>query len=282
MRITAIAMKCTQAKITVTTSQLPGILIEKYAYSSGAIEPLPKHSHYEYQLGMCLNCQGEYYYRGANHSVPIGKLSIIHSGEVHSPSQRTFLPQPAFYLMMHIDPNVLQETVSEMGGSNVSVPFFTQPIFKDRILAQQFYSLCTSDRTTQLSRDSLLVDFLNCLVTQNRAYIPQSYKQVKLAIALVRDYLQANYTENISLKELADIAGVSRFYLSRLFRRELGISLSAYQTQIKIDRAKQFLAQGMSISTVATITGFYDQSHFGYHFKRLVGTTPGNYGKSKE
>ena len=280
MRITAIAMKCTQAKITVTTSQLPGILIEKYAYSSGAIEPLPKHSHYEYQLGMCLNCQGEYYYRGAKHSIPVGKLSIIHSGEVHSPSQRTFLPQPAFYLMMHIDPNVLEKTALEI-GSNVSVPFFTQPIFKDPIIAQQFYGLCTSDRTIQLSRDSLLADFLNCLVTQDKAYIPQSYRQVKPAIALVRDYLQTNYTENVSLKELANIAGVSRFYLSRLFRREQGISLSAYQTQIKIDRAKQFLAQGMSISTVATTTGFYDQSHFGYHFKRLVGTTPGKYGQSE-
>ena len=50
-----------------------------------------------------------------------------------------------------------------------------------------------------------------------------------------------------------------------------------YQTQIKIDRAKKLLSQGMPISTVATTTGFYDQSHLGYHFKRLVGTTPGNY-----
>ena len=273
-------MKTTQAKITVTTSQLPGILIEKYSYSAGSIEPLPKHSHYEYQLGLCLNCQGEYYYRGANYSIPIGKLSIIHSGEVHSPSQRTFLPQPASYFMMHIEPDVLNQTASAI-GSNVSVPFFTQPIFKDSILAQQFYSLCTSDRTNQLSRDSLLVDFLARLITQNCEYIPQSNRQIKPAIALVRDYLQANYTENISLNELADIAGISRFHLSRLFHRERGISLSAYQTQVKIDRAKQLLAQGMLISDVASITGFYDQSHFGYHFKRLVGTTPGNYGKVK-
>ena len=100
---------------------------------------------------------------------------------------------------------------------------------------------------------------------------------MKPAIALVCDYLQADYNYNVSLAELADLVGISRFYLSRLFCREKGISLSAYQTQIKIDRAKKLLSQKMSIATVATATGFYDQSHFGYHFKRLVGTTPGNY-----
>ena len=33
----------------------------------------------------------------------------------------------------------------------------------------------------------------------------------------------------------------------------------------------------MLVAEVATETGFYDQSHFGWHFKRLVGVTPGNY-----
>ena len=71
-------MKSIQAKITVLTSQLPGILVEKYVYSAGRVEPLPKHSHHEYQLGMSLDCQGEYFYRGAYHPIPIGNLSIIH------------------------------------------------------------------------------------------------------------------------------------------------------------------------------------------------------------
>ena len=272
-------MKTPQAKITVSTSQLPGILIEKYIYSAGAVEPLPKHSHQEYQLGMSFDCQGEYYYRGAYHLVPIGKLSIVHSGEVHSPSERTYLPQSASFLMMHLDPKLLEKTALEI-GNNTSVPFFTEPILRDRILAKLFYKLCIGDRLSKLTKDSLVLDLLARLVTRNKEDIPQSYKQAKPAISLVRDYLQSNYKDNVSLTKLADIAGISRFHLSRLFRREQGISLSAYQTQIKIDRAKQLLAQGMSISTVATATGFYDQSHFGYHFKRLVGTTPGKYGNS--
>ena len=273
-----------RSNVVVQTFQLPGMLIEKYFYSAGSIEPLPKHSHQEYQLGMSLDCQGEYYYRGAYHSVPTGKLSIIHSGEVHSPSERTHLPQPASFLMMQIEPTLLTTTAMEI-GKDISVPFFTQPVFSDRTIAQLFYRLCTSDRDSNLAQDSLLLDFLSYLVTPKQAQILDAGKKTQStlktthnAIAIVCDYLHANYADNVSLAELANIAGISRFYLSRLFRRQQGISLSAYQTQIKIDRAKQLLAQGMSISAAATATGFYDQSHFGHHFKRLVGTTPGKYG----
>ncbi|MEM7759128.1 MAG: AraC family transcriptional regulator [Cyanobacteria bacterium P01_A01_bin.40] len=275
-------MKTKSAQLTVSTSRSPGILIEKYSYSAGAVEPLPKHSHQEYQLGMSFNCEGEYFYRGAYHPVPIGKLSIIHSGEVHSPSERTYLPQPASFLMMHIDSILVAETALEINNS-ASVPFFTEPILGDRILIKLFYDLClvTETNSTNLTRDSLILDFLSRLITQNQEPLPTLERAEKPVISHVCDYLQANYQENISLAKLANIAGISRFYLSRLFRREKGISLSAYQTQIKIDRAKQLLSQGMPIATVATATGFYDQSHFGYHFKRLVGTTPRNYRKEQ-
>jgi AraC-like DNA-binding protein len=51
--------------------------------------------------------------------------------------------------------------------------------------------------------------------------------------------------------------------------------------QIRIDHAKKLLAQEISIAQVASEVGFYDQSHFGWHFKRLVGTTPSNYRKGQ-
>ena len=140
-------MKITQAQIEVETFQLPGILIEKYVYSAGKVEPLPKHSHREYQLGMSLNCQGEYYYRGAYHSVPIGKLSIIHSEEIHSPSERTYLPKPASFFMMHLSPNLLEETVLEIEDID-RVPFFTEPILQDRFIVKSFQNLCLATTTT--------------------------------------------------------------------------------------------------------------------------------------
>ena len=268
--------------ITVKTSQLSGILLEKYAYTAGTVEPLPKHSHQEYQLGMSFNCQGEYYYRGAYHPIPTGSLSMIHSGEVHSPSQRTYLPQPATFWMMHIDPSLLEQKASEI-NSNVRVPFFTEPIIGDRYVAKLFYNSCLAIQTdvSKLARDSAILYFFAALISYRAKLVSKSEPTEKQVIAIVCNYLQDNYQQNVSLTELADLVGLSCFHLSRSFHRQKGISLSAYQVQIRIDRAKRFLSQGLSISEVATMTGFYDQSHFGDRFKRLVGTTPGNYQKEQ-
>lgn len=77
-------MNIKRSQISLKVSQLPNILLEQYNYSAGEVQPLSKHSHQEYQLGMSFNCQGKYFDRGAYHIVPVGSLSIIHSGEVHS------------------------------------------------------------------------------------------------------------------------------------------------------------------------------------------------------
>ena len=278
------------AQVTVKASKLPGILVEKYIYTAGSLEPLPKHSHHEYQLGLSFNCQGEYFYRGAYHPIPIGNLSIIHSEEVHSPSERTYLPEPATFWMMHVDPSILEDIAAEIAHKPINLPFFTKPVLSDRFLQQLFYRLCIALEThsTELEKDSLILDFFSHLITHSTELAPQSYATVQpalskkprhCAISIVCDFLQAHDRENISLAELTKISGLSRFYLSRLFRQEMGLSLSAYQKQIRIDRAKKLLAEGKSITQVASETGFYDQSHFGWHFKRLVGTTPGNYRK---
>jgi AraC-like DNA-binding protein len=57
----------------------------------------------------------------------------------------------------------------------------------------------------------------------------------------------------------------------------VGILLHQYQTQIRVERAKMQLAQGVSIQQVAVEVGFVDQSHLTRHFKRFVGITPGKY-----
>lgn len=77
-------MRAKAADISVHAWQSNGILLERYSYTAGAVEPLPSHSHEEYQFGLSLNCVGSYQYRGAFHDIPIGNLSLIQSGGVHA------------------------------------------------------------------------------------------------------------------------------------------------------------------------------------------------------
>ncbi|GCE25873.1 hypothetical protein KDA_13570 [Dictyobacter alpinus] len=63
----------------------------------------------------------------------------------------------------------------------------------------------------------------------------------------------------------------------RSLENALGFPPHAYQTQIRIIHAKKLLADNLPLTEVALRTGFHSQSHLGWHFKRLVGITPGEY-----
>lgn len=91
----------TLASIELRLWELNGVVIERYRYSSGFVEPLSKHSHEEYQFGLSFDCQGEYYYRGQLHYIPTGSISVLQSGEVHAPSERLYLASPATFMMMY-------------------------------------------------------------------------------------------------------------------------------------------------------------------------------------
>lgn len=273
-------MKPTATTVTVHAWESEGILLEHYAYTVGAVEPLPKHSHEAYQFGVSLDCQGEYWYRGGRHVVPIGRLSVIHSGAVHAPSDRTFLAQPAHFTMAHLPPTWLMTVAEEMTEKRVEYPWFPE-VIDDVYLTRLFLHLPArvNRLTLQLEKDTVLWNFLTHLLTHynlNRPIIPPP-KPMPKAIALTREYLHAHYTDNIALADLANIAGLSRFQVCRMFKQTFGLTPTVYQIQLRIDSAKKLLAKGISIAAVATSTGFYDQSHFGRYFKRLVGTTPAKY-----
>jgi transcriptional regulator GlxA family with amidase domain len=97
------------------------------------------------------------------------------------------------------------------------------------------------------------------------------------AVRRLREYLEDNYAENVTLDRLAQIACLSPYHLNRVFCAEVGIPPHQYQTQVRVARAKALLSKGMPTKQVAVETGFADQSHLTRHFKRLMQVTPGRY-----
>jgi AraC-like DNA-binding protein len=93
-------------------------------------------------------------------------------------------------------------------------------------------------------------------------------------VARARDYLEAHFSENVSLALLSRVAGLSSFHLNRAFRIAYGLPPHAFQTQLRITRARKLLREGWSPSAAASEAGFADQSHLHRHFKRVVGVTP--------
>ena len=66
-------------------------------------------------------------------------------------------------------------------------------------------------------------------------------------------------------------------WIKLAFREATGLSPHHYLIQVRVERARQLLAEGAIPSMTALMTGFADQSHLTYHFKKHLGITPANY-----
>lgn len=100
-------------------------------------------------------------------------------------------------------------------------------------------------------------------------------------IRTVRTYITEHCAEDISLEALASLVHLSPTYLSRLFKRETGETLSAYIQDVRIERAKNLLCTtSMKIYEVAEQVGFSDPVYFSRTFKKATGVKPKDFRES--
>lgn len=95
----------------------------------------------------------------------------------------------------------------------------------------------------------------------------------------VFSYLVDNFSENISLSQLAKVLGYNEKYLSHTLHDLTGIHFRKLLNSYRIDYAKKLLSgsHDMTISAIATTCGFNSLNTFNREFKRLVGITPSEY-----
>jgi len=91
-------------------------------------------------------------------------------------------------------------------------------------------------------------------------------------------YFHQNYQTPLSRQEVARVMGVSEDYLSRIFRKEMGISPWECLNRHRIQKAKEFLSQTQeSITAVAGQVGFEDSAYFSRVFHQYTGQSPKTY-----
>ncbi|TNJ62036.1 helix-turn-helix domain-containing protein [Paenibacillus hemerocallicola] len=97
-------------------------------------------------------------------------------------------------------------------------------------------------------------------------------------VAKIMNYVAAHLKDDLSREELAEKVYLNPSYLSRLFKKETGQSLSDYIGQVRMEEARRLLSQtNMKIVQVAEESGYRNVSHFTKMFKRMTGVTPQEY-----
>lgn len=241
----------------------------------------PRHWHDELHLCAYVAGTGHLFLRGTGYRIVPGDFVVTPAGEVHENwvDEGTSISFRSAYL----DMTTFRTLLEESGGRGSSLPDFSQVLFQERPIHHRFLQMhrAMEGGASRLCQDELLLDFLRYLVVRCSCNPPGQQKlgNEGPAVNRIRRYIQDNFAKPIALSDLGRIANLSSFHLHRVFCREIGMPPHAYQTQVRINRAKELVRKRRPLSEIALATGFADQSHLTRHFRRLVGVTPGRYGQ---
>jgi len=96
-------------------------------------------------------------------------------------------------------------------------------------------------------------------------------------IRRVKNYIKHAYMNNITVEQIAASIPLDRRYLTRIFKRETGMTVQEYIISIRMKNACDLLEKGKSVVETAMLCGYTDTCNFSKMFKRTYGVSPGEY-----
>jgi len=99
-------------------------------------------------------------------------------------------------------------------------------------------------------------------------------------IKKITELIQRRYNENLKLETLSELFNYNSAYLGKMFKSTTGEYFNTYVDKVRIEKAKQFLAQGMKVYEVAEKVGYMNPDYFNAKFRKYVGVSPTSYRKN--
>ena len=122
------------------------------------------------------------------------------------------------------------------------------------------------------------------LLLEHITYEPQVSRENSLEydrIKKILSYIEDNYQNKITLKDIAGHIHLCESECTRLFKRHMNTTLFAFLQEYRIERSLEFLQSGELISDVALNTGFSDSNYYSKVFAKIKGCSPREYRKHR-
>ena len=151
-------------------------------------------------------------------------------------------------------------------------------VYDDFKFVQKALRIRVDDYLLKPIRPQKIIDILNEFIKDNKKRIEESNENCTEEFQEVVEYIDKNFKNDITLKDVADHVNFSSSYLSKLFKKEMGINFNRYITKIRIDKAKEILINSnISINEIAFSVGYNEPNYFCKVFKKIVNMTPSEY-----
>lgn len=252
-------------------------------------QPIGLHHHAFYEIFFFLSGDIDYLIESRLYHLRPGDLLLINPSEMHQP---VFVPAQGFYerIVLWLEPSLLKELSRT---EDLSLCFTKEnlirlePKEKETLL---FYFAQLVKETHK--KHAPVNEGEKALVTLILSEINEASLHPESLHAYTEDYLSP-YTDKavqyiaahlngpLSVRTIASYCAVSSQYLTKLFRKDLGITLHQYILQKRILSAQQYMASGMNATEAARQCGFENYSTFWREYGKEYGLSPSQYTSSR-
>lgn len=250
--------------------------IEAYSFK-GIAQKFPNHFHDYYVIGFIENGQRYLSCKNKSYNVGPGDLTIFNPNDNHTCEQ--IYNRTLDYRCINIQLDVIKKVALEITNREY-VPYFKENVLYNSDLVPSLRELhrMIMQEDKDFKKEEIFLFVMEQLITEySEGNSSVDLQEPNTEVNSICEFLSKNYWKNISLNDLSELIGISKYHLLRSFTKQKGISPYSYLEAVRINEAKKFLEQGISPLEVALKTGFTDQSHFTNFFKKFIGITPKQY-----
>jgi AraC family transcriptional regulator len=260
-----------------------GISLKHFRSRAG---DLPEHRHRQHLVIISLGRGGKAEIRTENgfhlrgNQIP-GSVCVLPAGLAH----RALIDEESEHLALYLEPDLVRRAASESRlSARLNVVEKYSP--SDPVISSIGMALLAEAGTEGLSGRLYAESLANVLAVHLfRYYTSEGSAPLRLSGGLsgqklrqVLAFIGDNYTSDLRLAELAQVADMSSFHFAREFKRTTGTTPHQYLIEFRIERAKALLVNSeLPLVQVGLQSGFSHQSHFTRLFHRFTGTTPQSY-----
>jgi AraC-like DNA-binding protein len=246
------------------------------------------HLHDSYEIYFLLDGSTSYFIGKTRYTLKPGDLVIINNNEVHSNSFQGNDNYDRILIMF--DPKLLRSFNSQDfnllecfevrdNGKGNKISLRRSQIEELLNISSKIEAVNSeensSNKLLKLSYFIELLVFINKVFHENSNLPQETTNNEKLLPVL--NYIDENLEGDLSLEALEKKFFINRYYLSRIFKASVGMSVHKYIVLKRIVKAKALLTTGYDATATCYMCGFKDYSNFIKMFKSIVGISPAKY-----
>ena len=245
------------------------------------------HSHPFSELFYVINGQGAFLAEGSEFPVKQNDMVIINPHVQHT--EKSLPGAPLNYIVLGIEG--LSFSFGRLATARAGVSSQPTPdtVYKHNMSKTNVYSYLNSmlEEITEQQEDyeavcqNLLEVLLICILRSGSlSVVPDNSRLLNRECTQIKNYLDANYSEDITLDTLSALTHMNKYYLAHTFTKYMGLSPINYLLQKRIQEGKSLLeSTSYSIAQISDLLGFSSQSYFSQAFRKATGMTPMQYRK---